>query len=496
MNFNKDIIRKIILYSAVFINGATVLIIEILGTRILAPFYGSTIFVWSSLITATMAFLALGYSLGGWLADKRPKTSWFYVIIFLAGLAVSFIPKIDQPILLFSDQFGLRFGPLVASLILFALPLLLAGMVSPFAIRLTSKFIEKSGTAAGRIFAVGTVGSLIGGLAAGFFLIPLMPLTQIFYITAAILVVLALIGLVVNKDFNNKKMLIILILLATATVVAPSFDIKTERSRIIYHATSFYGDMKLVKAGSYTCLYIDAGGQSCITKDFTTDSVYVKEINDLIEANSFDKILLLGMGSGSVLTAIPDGVELDIVELDPAVVKVSEDFNLIPDKEYSLYYDDARHFLRKSTSVYDFIIVDLTRGASFPPYMFTKESFLSIKDRLSESGVVFVRLSFNVDADNRLYSAIWRTLREVFGDNVLVVAPDERRISTLNFIASQERLDLNNILYEVEPDTIGLTAANLVLSDNFNPIENTAFVFFKEIRESTKAHGLNVLFSN
>lgn len=165
-------IKNRFLYFTVFLTGAIILVIEIVGTRILAPFYGSTIFVWSSLITVTLAFLALGYWLGGSLADKKPKMSLLYWIIFIAGIAILLIPKYDRWVLIQTDKFGLQYGPLLGAFIIFAPSIFLLGMISPFAVKIHTKSLDHLGTTAGNLYAISTSGSLVGGLLAGFYFVP------------------------------------------------------------------------------------------------------------------------------------------------------------------------------------------------------------------------------------------------------------------------------------------------------------------------------------
>ena len=160
------------LYPVVFIVGFAVLVLEILGTRFLVPFYGSTIFVWSSLISVTLGSLALGYFLGGKAADKNPSFSFLCWLIFFAGMAVLAIPHISGFVLVKTDFLGMRFGPLVSAAILFSFPLILLGTISPFAVRLSLKMREEAGRTAGNLYSISTWGSLAGGLLAGFYLVP------------------------------------------------------------------------------------------------------------------------------------------------------------------------------------------------------------------------------------------------------------------------------------------------------------------------------------
>ena len=158
------------LYIIVFITGASVMVIELLGTRMIAPFYGASIYVWSSLISVTMIALSTGYFIGGHWADKN-KTG-LSLIIALAGLLTLLIPWATRPILLATDQLGLKAGAFTSALLLFSPSLTFLGMVSPFAIKLATKELDAVGTSSGSIYAVSTVGSVIGTLLLGFFLFP------------------------------------------------------------------------------------------------------------------------------------------------------------------------------------------------------------------------------------------------------------------------------------------------------------------------------------
>lgn len=165
-------LKNYFFYLTIFITGAVVLIIEISGTRILAPFYGSTIFVWSSLISVTLAFLALGYWFGGKLADRKPEINLLYWIIFIAGIAIFLIPRYDKWVLLQTDSFGLQYGPLIAAFIIFAPSIFLLGTISPFAVKIRTQSLDHLGVTAGNLYAIATFGALTGGLLAGFYLVP------------------------------------------------------------------------------------------------------------------------------------------------------------------------------------------------------------------------------------------------------------------------------------------------------------------------------------
>ena len=129
------------LYFIVFLTGASVMVIELLGTRLIAPFYGASLYVWSSLISVTMIALAIGYFVGGRWADRAKRTG-LSLIIALAALFTLLIPLVTRPVLLATDPLGLRGGAFVSSLILFFPSLTMLGMVSPLAIKLATARLQ------------------------------------------------------------------------------------------------------------------------------------------------------------------------------------------------------------------------------------------------------------------------------------------------------------------------------------------------------------------
>ena len=183
------------LLSTVFITGACVLIIELMGARLLAPYFGSGIYTWSALIAVTLAALALGYSFGGRLADRLPRTDILYNLCLAAGLWTLSTPILASPLLSsLVDIADIRIALLISSCILYFPNLFLLGAVGPFVIRLIARNSETVGSVSGRVFAVSTVGSLFGALGTGFILIPNYGVQAIFTFCGTLLIILAILG--------------------------------------------------------------------------------------------------------------------------------------------------------------------------------------------------------------------------------------------------------------------------------------------------------------
>ena len=179
------------LYLVVLVAGAAVLAIEILGTRILGPFYGVSLFLWSALITVTLVALSAGYAVGGRWADRGATLPRLYVLLAAAGLWTLLIPWLRDPILIVTEPFGLRFAVLAAAFILFAVPLTLLGMVSPYAIQVRASSLHRVGTTAGDLYAVSTVGSVVAALLTGFVLIPNVGVVRLTLLTGGLLIATA-----------------------------------------------------------------------------------------------------------------------------------------------------------------------------------------------------------------------------------------------------------------------------------------------------------------
>jgi predicted membrane-bound spermidine synthase len=158
----------------VFISGAVLMALEIVGSRLLSPFFGNSVFVWSSLISVFLISLSVGYHLGGKLADKMPDPKVLSVIIFGSGILIFIIPFIQEPVnnAIFDFDLGMKISPLIASSLLFLLPSILMGAVSPFAVKMSATSIETLGNVSGNISAISTIGNIFGTLFTSFYLIP------------------------------------------------------------------------------------------------------------------------------------------------------------------------------------------------------------------------------------------------------------------------------------------------------------------------------------
>ena len=183
------------LYLSIAVCGAAVLAIEILGTRILGPFYGVSISLWSALITVTLAALSVGYALGGRWADRKLSRARFASLLVAAGIWIILVPVIRAPFMAAAGRLGPRAAMVAASLMLFFVPLAILGMASPFALRLRAQSLGEIGSAAGNLSAISTLAGVAAALCTGFVLMPNFGVSSITAATGIALVLAGIPGL-------------------------------------------------------------------------------------------------------------------------------------------------------------------------------------------------------------------------------------------------------------------------------------------------------------
>ncbi len=193
--------KKGLVYTIAFLGGAVFLGLEISASRVLAPYFGNSIYVWGSLISVFLLSLSVGYYYGGVLADKRPSLHILAVVVGSAGIFVLALSFFYLPVSRFivALDMDLRLSLLLACLAFFLVPSVLLGMVSPFVVKLNATEFEKIGQAAGNIYSVSTMGSIFGGLGVSFFLIPIIGTRMILYLSAGVLMFTSLLCIVANK---------------------------------------------------------------------------------------------------------------------------------------------------------------------------------------------------------------------------------------------------------------------------------------------------------
>ena len=198
-------IQQGVIYALSFSSGFSIMGIELLGGRILAPYFGSSIYIWGSIITVFMLSLSMGYLLGGKLSTLSTSLKHFAFIFILSGICVLpigfYATALMELIFIYIEDS--RYGSLLAATALFLIPTTILGMISPYAIRLLVKNTNESGKVAGKLYFTSTLGSALGTIFTSFYLVLWFDINQIILGFSFLLISLG--GLAISLHVNQKK---------------------------------------------------------------------------------------------------------------------------------------------------------------------------------------------------------------------------------------------------------------------------------------------------
>jgi spermidine synthase len=405
----------------VFGAGTGSLATEIAASRLLAPYFGSSTIVWANLIGIVLGSLAIGYWIGGRLADRRPEPRLLGGIVLAAAVWVAITPFVARPFLdqavanLDEASAGAVIGSFFAVVLLFAPAVVLLGMVSPFAIRLALVGVENAGAVAGRFYALSTFGSLLGAFVPALVTIPLAGTQRTLLGTAAFL---ALSG----SLLLGRRYLLVVGLLAALLLVPPG-AVKAEPG-LLHEEDSLYQFVQVIeRPDGRRLLRLNEG--VAVHSLWRRDTVLTGGVWDSFLAvpalldRPLRRVAILGNAGGTVGRAM--GVfypraEIDGVELDPAVSRVGfEYFGMGDNPRLHVHDADARPFLAESEGGYDLIVVDAYHQPYVPFYLATREFFRLVRERLAPGGIVALNVA-TVPGDNALEDGIAGTLAHEFAE--------------------------------------------------------------------------------
>jgi spermidine synthase len=409
------------LAALVFGAGTGSLATEIAASRLLAPYFGSSTIVWANLIGIVLAGLALGYWLGGRVADRRPEPRLLGAIVLAAAIWVALTPFVARPFLdaavgnLDDASAGAVIGSFFAVLLLFAPAVVLLGMVSPFAIRLAITDVASAGSVAGRFYALSTAGSLLGTFVPALIAIPLLGTQRTLVATAALLALSA-------SFLLGRKVLVLAAGLA-ALLALPPGAIKPEPG-LLHEEDSLYQFIQVVeRPDGKRVLHLNEG--VAVHSVWRPDTVLTGGVWDTFLAvpalldRPLRSVAILGNAAGTTARALgvyyPEA-RVDGVELDPAVSRVGRRYFGLGDNPLLTVHDaDARPFLRRTDDRYDLIVVDAYHQPYVPFYLATREFFRLARERLEPGGILALNVA-SVPDDDSLLDGIAGTLRHEFED--------------------------------------------------------------------------------
>ena len=407
--------------------GALVMVIEVLGSRVIGPFFGASLFVWTSLITVTLVALAAGYAAGGVLADRKGSPDWLYGIILAAGILALCIPLLKGPVLRATMSWGLRSGAFASSFALFGPALFLLGCVSPYLVRLAARELRNIGRTVGVFYALSTAGSFLGTVLTGFLLIALFRVTTVFLVVGIVLIGLAA-GYFVLFRRSGAALVALLLPLLLVPDQAPVAKVLANGTTLTeqFRKDTYYGSLRVVDYSygveRHREMMIDGlvqGGMDMNDRLPIYEYLYFVEFLAYGTNPRGKTCLVMGLGAGLIPRWFEErGVRTDVVDIDPAVVFAAQRyFGLAVTGD--VVVADARYFLNTTAKRYDYIILDVFSGESTPAHMLSVEALTLVRRRMNDRGVLAINLIGSLGEDRYMTASVVRTLERVFG-NVVV----------------------------------------------------------------------------
>lgn len=506
---------RLFLLAAAFLAGGSVMIIELAGNRVLAPWYGNTMYTWTGLIGVILVSISAGYYFGGWLADRRPRFRMIAHLLTLSAILTLLIPALQAAVVESLGGLDVVTGPVAATFVLFALPGCLLASVAPFAVRLVSLLSQdrKVGVSAGSVGMAGTLGSVVGTFATGFVLVPHLPLRAIFLVTGGLLAASALCGYLlfwprVRADLRMAALLVLPFVLAGVAGGLAGEDLP---ANVVYQQNTFYHRIRVVEnpceGDMRRTLWLDTtieGGQFVRSRRNPEEHAYQRYWGlARLFAPQLKRGVFLGGGAyampEALLDAFPDA-ELDVVEIDSAVVEIGRKYFRIDEYAGRLHpiAADARRFLRTTDQQYDLVFGDAYAGIKcIPPHLITREFFELVESRLSDNGIFIMNIAATPTGPNSVvFQSALATIREVFShqcvfasepknldweQNLFVVAAnhDLRIADFFDRHYEPDDPNLQLLLGYVLPEQLDLSQAR-VFTDEENPVE---YLVAKTLRE-------------
>ena len=463
-----------VLILVVFVAGACSLAVELSASRLLAPYFGTSLFVWANLIGLILLYLTIGYFIGGRLADRYPRPQVLYTLTITAAFLISLIPFLSKPILLWSQSafstysIGVFYGSLVSVILLFAVPMILLGCVSPFAIRLRIVQLGRSGRTAGQLYAISTAGSILGTFLPVLFLIPTIGTYRTFFTIAVALLLVSIAGLASTRIDNfrprswrgNRSFISILLLIPmTLSLLTMQGPIKAAYGSngggvLLAERESVYNYIQVVQVGDETQLIMNEGlaihsiynPHTILTQGYWDYFMIAPYFNKPpFTQNQVRKVALIGLGAGTAareFTATYGPIPIDGVEIDGTIVDLARQYFHMTEPNLHVIVQDGRYFLQTTSQKYDVIGIDVYQQPYVPFQFTTQEFFQTVRDHLTSTGVVALNAG-RTSHDYRLVEALAQTMHSVF-PNVYII--DTERFTNSLVIGTNAPTSLANFM--------------------------------------------------
>jgi spermidine synthase len=467
------------LLTLVFVSGMSSMALEMCASRLLAPYFGTSLFVWANLIGLILIYLSAGYFVGGRLADRFPSRRLLCTLTAVAALWVGLIPFISRPVLdwsvsgLDTENASVFYGSLLAVILLFALPVTLLGVVSPFAIRLSVSRVGSAGRSAGGLYALSTAGSIVGTFLPVLLLIPNWGVRRTLLAVCGTLLAASLWGMAPWPRLLVSIPGAILLVPLLLPQLAPLGPLKPQPG-LIFDQESFYNYIQVVREQDGTMELV-------LNEGHAIHSVY--NPNELLTGWYWDyflaapyfnagpvprqvqRVAIIGLAGGTIarqFTAVYPGVQVDGVELDPAIVQIGRKYFGMTEPNLHVTVGDGRAFMRITHQTYDVVAIDAFQQPYIPFQLTTQEFFQEIRAHMSPTGVLVLNTG-HTSHDYRLAQAFVNTLATVFPSVYVFNVPNTFNTEIMATVSPTSLATFRANLGQLVADPVMGTVANEVV---------------------------------
>lgn len=432
------------IYFTVFISGMTTLAAEFGASRLLQMRFGSVNLVWAVIISLILLYFAAGYFIGGRQADKSPYPEAMFTFLAWGGATLGLVPILSQPILLAAASamdalnLGVIAASFIATLALFCIPVTLLAMTSPFAIRITLHNTEQAGNVSGNLYALSTVGSVLGAFLPTLLLFPLIGTSRTLLLFGLLILLVALGGLGMDKRWKKMALFGLLVVILTGFLFFGDFHIKKSPGQV-FETESQYNYIEVQQSNGFTFLRLNDG--QGIHSIYHPEQLYYNGpweqflvgpfFNPDYTPEKVERYAIIGLAAGTSARQaceVFDSVMVDGFEIDGEIVAAGRAYFDMTMPELAVYVEDGRWGLEHSTNLYDLIAVDAYRPPYIPPHMTTQEFFHLAYEHLVEDGVLAINVG-RAPGDRRLIDGLATTIATVFPSIYIMDIPN-----TLNSI--------------------------------------------------------------
>lgn len=483
-------------YALLFILNAAGMILELVASRLMSPYFGNSNFVWTAIIGIILLAGSLGNILGGKLSAKKNARLYTGILLLLTVVYLAVTPLIDVPILtaIKDGNMGAQFSSVVGSIVFFLVPATIMGIVTPIIMKDQIGESKDKGEESGRITAIIAIGSLVGTFAGGFWLVPAMG-TKMIFVLLAIIVLLSVPLLKPLKGVKNAKLswaffaaLVVAIIMTVVALVRVNemnsqatteteISIDTEYGRIIIEEGT--------RDGEAVRYYKQSGAYSSatyISEDKKYDLVYdyLKKYDVAFEFLDVKEALMIGGAAYQYpkyyIANFPNR-KMDVVEIDPVSTEIARKYFYLDDlvedygaERLGLYNEDGRVFMSNSTKKYDAVFNDAFSGAVPVGTLATVEAAELVKNVMTPGGVYLSNVMGAVSGSkSRFLKAEVKTLKQVF-KHVYVMTVHEN--ATKNQYVNWMVIATDNDYVPSGLVDIELTDDDIILTDDYCPVES------------------------